>query len=183
MFGISKSALFQFMALSLAIVTSSPPAHSGEPIDVRVHNFPETQQIRGSVSIEGTTETVKREGILVPTSRRNELTELVHAGKVDTGGYTSVSVSLQGEIKSTTFSSGAIGVILIPDEEPIMRALREAKQIQFPIENVANIKSGDSDYFSAEQNHQRISFPRYRVYLYNTLNRPAEVNVYLYLKK
>ncbi len=42
---------------------------------------------------------------------------------------------------------------------------------------------GDSDYFSSELNNQRIGFSRYRVYLYNTLNRPAETNVYLYLNK
>jgi hypothetical protein len=46
---------------------------------------------------------------------------------------------------------------------------------------VCNIKSGDSEYFSSALSSERVAFPRYRVYLYDTLNRPAEANVYLYL--
>ncbi len=180
---ILKAAMIRFGALFLVIGILSPSAHAGESTDVRVNNFPETQQIKGSVSIEGSTKAIKLEGILVSTSRRNEITEMVKAGDIDTEGFTSISVSLQGEIKSTTFTSGTIGVVLIPDEKPILRALREAKQLQFPIETVSNIKSGDSDYFSSDVSNQRIGFPRYRVYLYNTLNRAAETNVYLYLKK
>lgn len=178
-----KAALYCFIVTFLVFVILSPQAHSAEPLDVRVSNFPETQQVKGSVSLEGTTKVIKREGMLVTTSRRNEITELFHGGVIETEGYTSISVSLQGEIKSITFLSGTIGVVLIPDEEPVLRALREAKQLQFPIETLCNIKSGESEYFSAMQSDQRIGFSRYKIYLYNTLNRPAEVNVYLYLKK
>ncbi len=177
------AVLRYFVVGLLAFVISSPQAHSAESLDVRVNNFPETQQVKGSVTIEGATRTVKREAILVSTSRRNELSELVHAGVIDTDGYTSISVSLQGEVKSTTFLSGTIGVILIPDEEPVLRALKEARQMQFPIETVCKIKSGDSEYFSAAQYDQHVGFSRYKMFLYNTLNRSAEVNVYLYLKK
>ena len=178
-----KKALIHSATLYFVIVMLSPLAHSGEPLDVRVKNFPETQQVRGSVAIEGTTTAIKREGMLVSPSRRNELTELFYGGKIETEGFTSISVSLQGEIKSTTFLSGTVGVILIPDEEPVLRALRDAKQIQFPIETACNIKSGDSDYFSSEQSNQRIGFSRYRIYVYNTLNRQVEANLYLYLQK
>jgi len=179
----SRMAITHFTTVLLLIFISVSLAHSGEPLDVRINNFPETQQVKGFVSIEGTTRTIKREGILLSPSRRNELSELHHAGKIETEGFRSLSVFLQGEIKSTTFLSGAIGVLLVPDEEPVLRAFKEAKQIQFPIESVCKIQSGDSDFFSCELNNQSIGFSRYRIYLYNTLNKTADVNVYLYLKK
>lgn len=155
-----------------------------ETLDVRVNNFPETQQVKGAVSIDGTTshaKSFKKEGIVVPTSRRNEPSELVFAGVVETDGFTSVTINLQGEVKSGSFTPGAIGVLLIPDEEPVLRALREAKRIQFSIESAARLNSGDSSFFNAEQVQQRIAFSRYKIYLYNTTNRTAEANVYLYL--
>jgi hypothetical protein len=68
-------------------------------------------------------------------------------------------------------------------EELILRALKESKQIQFPIEAVCTIKKGDSDYYSCEKSNQQIGFSRYRIYFYNTLNKTAEVNAYLYFKK
>lgn len=177
----SINVIVKFITLSLLIIMQPLPAHSGD--EVRVNNFPETQQIKGSVSIEGTSKTIKREGILLSPSRRNELSELLHDIKVETDGYTSVSLYLQGEIKSTTFLSGSIGVLMVPDEEPILRAFKESKQIQFPIEAVCTIKNGDSDYFSCEKSNQQIGFSRYRIYFYNTLNKTAEVNAYLYFKK
>lgn len=179
-----KAAIFHVILLCLVIAISSSLAHSAEPLDVRVKNFPDTQQVKGSVSIEGTVSHaifVKREGLLLSTSRRNELNEMFLAGVIETGGFTPISVSLQGEIKSSNFVSGTIGVVLIPDEEPIVRTFREAKQIQFPIESMCSIKSGDSEYFSSAKVDQHILFQRYRIYLYNTLNRNAEANVYLYL--
>jgi hypothetical protein len=166
------------------MITVVPMAAHANEVEVKVKNFPDTQRIKGSVSIDGTVrhaKSFKVEGVLVSSSKRNEITELIPAGIVETDGFTSISVSLQGEIKSSNFIPGAIGVLLIPDEEPILHALREAKQVQFPIETICNIKSGDSEYFSSPQSSNRVAFPRYRVYLYDTLNRPAEANVYLYL--
>ncbi len=178
------TALFLLAFLFPVFVLQSAQAQSSQTLDVNVKNFPETQQIKGSVSVDGTmshSKYFKKEGLVVPTSRRNEPRELSFAGTVETEGFTSISVSLQGEIRSDSFVPGIIGVLLIPDEEPILRSLREAKRIQFPIESVARLKSGDPTFFDSEQVQQRIAFPRYRIYLYNTLNRSVEANVYLYL--
>lgn len=166
-------------ALSLALPQLGRCAES---IEVKVNNFPRSQTVNGSVSLEGTTKAAKVEAILLPPSRRADLSEMVPAGRLDTETYTSVSLFLQGEIKSTSIPAGNIGVVLVPDEEPILRVLKEAKKIQFPLETTCSIKSGDSEYFSCESNHV-IGFPRYRIYLYNTLNKTAEVNVFLYLRK
>lgn len=177
-------ALFFLVLLSPVIVLQSAQAQSSQTLDVHVKNFPETQQIKGSVSVDGTmshSKYFKKESIVVPTSRRNEPRELSFAGIVETEGFTSISVSLQGEIRSDSFVSGTVGVLLIPDEEPILRSLREAKRIQFPIESVARLKNGDPTFFDSEQVQQRIAFPRYKIYLYNTLNRSVEANIYLYL--
>lgn len=108
---------------------------------------------------------------------------MVHAGTIETDGYTSILVNLQGEVRSDAFSPGTIGLLLIPDEKPILRTLRDAKRVQFPIECVVKTKSGDSVYFESEQLQQRISFSRYQLYFYNTSNKSVEANVYFYLSR
>jgi hypothetical protein len=178
------AAIFFVIFLFPAGAPQSSPAQSSQTLDVHIRNFPETQQVRGSVSIEGTTshsKYLKREGIVVPPSRRNELSELTFAGIVETDGFTSISLNVLGEVKSGSFSSGQIGVLLIPDEEPVLRSLREAKRVSFPLEAVANLKSGDLAYFDSEQTQQKVAFPRYKMFLYNTVNKSVEANVYLYL--
>jgi hypothetical protein len=178
-----SNVLIASIGFSLLLSMFPSPASCRDISDVKVTNFPETQKVKGSVAIEGAGKAIKREGILVSRSRRNELTELFYSGFIDTEGYTSVSLYLQGEIRSATFPSGSIGVMMIPDEEPVLRALKESGQVQFPIETVCTIKSEDSEYFSCQQVNQNIGFSRYRIYLYNTLDKPAEVSTYIYLKK
>jgi hypothetical protein len=149
--------------------------------DVQVNNFPATQQIKGSVSLEGTTKFIAKESVLVPPSQRAEVTEMIDAGTIEMDGYSSLVISLQGEMRSDVFSSGTIGVLLVPHEGSILRILRDAKRALYPIESTANTKSGASIYFESEQAQQRIAFSRYKIYLYNTTNKQAEANVYLFL--
>lgn len=178
------------------LVTLFPPsdAHAAmgqaapkgqEVQDVTVTNFPAVQVVKGSVSIDGVVSharSLKVEGLLVPTSSRDNISELFSAGIVETEGFTSMAISLQGEVKSNNFAPGTVGVILIPDEWPILRVFRERKLIQFPIECLATIKPADLvEHFSAPQCNERISFPRYKLYFYNTVNTSVETNVYLYL--
>jgi len=190
------SAIFTIFFLFLAIVPQLLQAQVSYPSDVNIKNFPETQQIKGdvhvnnfpelqqikgSVSIEGSTKFISREGLVVPTSQRAELPEMIYAGTIETDGFTSLLISLQGEMRSEVFSSGTIGVLLIPDEKPILRILREEKRVQFPIECKVHAKSGEPIYFESEQVQQRIAFARYKMYLYNTANKSVAANVYLYL--
>lgn len=159
-------------------------ARAAEPLDVRVKNFPETQRVTGTVAVDGPTShgrSAKYEGLVVPTSRPSEIGEVVYAGTVDTDGFTGVTLSLQGEVKSSNFIAGSVGAMLVPDEEPLLRVFRDAKRVEFAIEATVPLKPGATEYFSAQQPQQRVAFPRYRVYLYNTLNRTVEANVYLYL--
>lgn len=157
---------------------------SQEVQDVQVLNFPATQNVKGSVAVDGVvshSKSVKREGVLVPTSSRDNLNELINAGVLETDGFTAITLSMQGEVKSTNFAPGTVGVLLIPDEVPILRTLRERKIIQFPIECTATIKAGDPENFSAPQCHERLSFPRYRVFFYSAMNATVEANLYLQL--
>ncbi len=149
--------------------------------EVRVNNFPDVQQISGAVSVEGTTKFIKKEDLVVPTSARADLAEMVYAGTIETDGFTFLLIGLQGQIRSETFSPGTIGVVLVPDEKPILITLRDAKRIQFPIECKLSVKSGSPVFFESEQVLQRIAFARYKMYLYNTANKSVDANVYLYL--
>ncbi|OGW44166.1 MAG: hypothetical protein A2X57_10305 [Nitrospirae bacterium GWD2_57_8] len=151
--------------------------------DVQVSNFPATQQVKGSISLEGTTKFIAKDSVVVPPAQRAAVTEMVEAGIIEMDGYTSLVISLQGEMRSNVFSSGTIGVLLVPYERSILRILRDAQRAIYPIESTASTKSGDSIYFESVQAHQRIAFSRYKMYLYNTTNKQAEVNVYLDLAR
>jgi hypothetical protein len=183
MFKNASTLLPYLLGVLLLLVMLPLQGYCKEVADVRVVNFPETQRVKGSVTVEGAAKAIKTEGIILTRARRNEISELVYAGIVETEGYTAVSIYLQGEVKAATFLSGTIGVLLIPDEEPILRTLKDTKILQFPIETACAVKSEYSEYFSCEEINKNIGFPRYRIYLYNTLDKSAEVNTYLYLKK
>ena len=86
---------------------------------------------------------------------------------------------LQGEVKGGSAGAGTVGVLLIPEEEPIVRAFREARRLQFAIECTSTLKAGDPIFFNADQVQQRLTFPRYKVFLYNTTNKTVEANLFL----
>ena len=177
-----KTAAVILYCLSIAPALFSSRVHSAEKLNVHVENLPETQQIRGSVSIDGPVSHVqfmKKEAIVVPPSRRAEPSEMAHAGSIESNGFTTITLSLQGEVKGGSAGAGTVGVLLIPDEEPIVRAFRESRRLQFAIECVSNLKSGDSIFFNADQVNQRLTFPRYKVFLYNTTNKTVESNLFM----
>ncbi|MHB8844450.1 MAG: hypothetical protein ACYC7L_06830 [Nitrospirota bacterium] len=179
-----RLAMLCLCAVFIAPVLPAAPVYSAETQNVHVDNFPETQQIKGSVSIDGPVshvQFIKKEALLVPPARRAEASEMTYAGTVSAEGFTSITLSLQGEVKSGSAGTGVIGVVLIPDEGPILRAFREAKLVQYAIECVCKLKSVDPIYFSGEQVQQRLSFPRYHIYLYNTTGKTVEANLYMTL--
>jgi hypothetical protein len=168
--------------LSIVLTLIVSHAYAAETLNVRVDNWPETHQVKGSVSIEGPVSHVKfkkKEAIVVPPSRRAEPSEMAHAGSIESDGFTSIILSLQGEVKGGSAGAGTVGVLLIPDEEPIVRAFREARRLQFAIECTSTLKGGDPIYFNADQVQQRLTFPRYKVFLYNTTNKTVEANLFL----
>jgi hypothetical protein len=178
------TATVYICCLPIALALFSSNAFSADVQNVHVDNLPETLQVRGSVSIDSPVSHVqflKKEAILVAPSRRAEPAEMTHAGTVSADGFTSIILSLQGEVKSGSPGAGTAGVLLVPDEEPILRAFREARRTQYVIECSCPMKTGDSTYFNADQVQQRLSFPRYRIYLYNTTGKTLEANLYMTL--
>jgi hypothetical protein len=177
-----------WMVLAAALVvgllwSAGSPRPSGDS-QVWVTNFPELQKVGGTVSVDNFPRfgvQVKREDVVVPPLQRNDLDDSVQAAAVDTGGFSKAVLCLQGEMKGGGFRPGFVGAVLVPDEEPVVRALREARRIEFPLETAARMESGDGAYFDSGPVEVALAFPRYRVYFYNTTGRGASVNLYLYL--
>lgn len=153
--------------------------------EVLVVNIPETQKVQGQVTVEGPIRSGRawhKEGVVVPPIARHETASLVAGGILESDGFTVLDLALQGEVRGAQFRDGEVGVVLIPDVAPVMRAFHEAELLQFPLEAVATLAAGGPPFFSSEQTTLEIAFPRYRVFFYNTGNRSVEVNLYAYLK-
>ncbi len=152
--------------------------------DVNDTNFPDVQKVEGDVTVKGPlshARLVRKESIIVPPSRRGDPTQMVQAGTVTTDGFTHVVMSLQGEVSSTGYLPGLVGAVLVPDEEPVIRALNQAGRIEFPVEVAAQLVPGSGGYFDAKQASEPVGFSRYRVYLYNSSDRGVQASLYVYM--
>jgi hypothetical protein len=159
-------------------------ALSQEIQHVLVTNFPRTQQVSGTVSVEGpvrhaSLQRVKE--ILVPPVGPMETTRLIDGGTVTTDGFTGVVLSLHGQARGKTLRGGTVGAILLPEEEPIQEAFEEEGLVQFPLEVSAALEPGGARSFASSQQRLAVGFPRYRVRLYNTSDRTVTVSLYAYL--
>ncbi len=154
-------------ALLLTLAPGDTLRSQEEIQKVFVTNFPQTQQVAGTVSIDGV--------------GPKETTRLIQAGTLATDGFTAVVVGLSGQTRARTVHPGTVGVLLIPDEEPVTRAFEEEGLMQFPIEIKTPPVTGASLSFASAQERFTLGFPRYRVFLYNTTDKTATVNVYAYL--
>lgn len=179
----------KWMAVALvagAVVVVSLPAGralSQQLQRVVVENFPALQRIEGQVQVDAPIPhalTVRHLGMVVPQVRRDETTQLFAAGTVTTHGFTSVVVSLQGEVRGPFFAAGRVGVLLVPDEGPLVDVFEQRGRTDLAPEVTAPVDPGDSTFFSA-QGVVLVAFPQYRIYLYNTSGKNVDVNLYLYL--
>ncbi|MDY7094941.1 MAG: hypothetical protein SX243_18360 [Acidobacteriota bacterium] len=151
---------------------------------VFVTNLASPQPVQGEVEVQGTirhARLVSLDEAVVSPAQRFETTQLTDAGVLKTDGYTHLVLSVQGQIKGRPARDGEIGAILIPEEEPILRAFVEEGQIQLPLEVAAGIAANQEAYFSASQADLPIAFPSYRLLLYNSTDKTASVNVFAYL--
>lgn len=170
-------------AVSLLILAGAAPSQD-EILSVRVLNFPSTQQVAGSVSVEGVVRHAQMHRlaeVVVPPVRPTETTRLVQAGTIPADGFTSIILSLDGQTRGKVLQSGAIGCILIPDEESVGRAFEDEGLTPFRLDLTAPSVSGASVHFASGSERLTVAFPRYRVLLYNTTDKSASVNVYAYL--
>ena len=147
-----------------------------------VVNLQTPHPIKGQVAVEGPvthSQTIRLEDLVVSPALRSEPTRWTEAGHIRTAGFTSMVLSLHGQVKDTVFRQGDIAVVLLPDEDPILQAFTEG-EIHLPLELEATTDM-QATYFSATQPALPIAFPAYRVFLYNTTDRSAAVNLAAYL--
>jgi hypothetical protein len=148
-----------------------------------VVNLETPHPVSGEVEVRGTIRhaaVVRFSDLVVSPASPDQPTQWTDAGSVDTAGFTSLVLSLQGQVKGTLFREGEIGVILLPDEEPFQQAFREG-EVHLPLQVSTRTAPNLGAYFSASQPDLAIAFPRYRVLLFNSTDRSTTANVILYL--
>ena len=178
-------ALTLFAAAPLFLLAPGGTVRSQDEIQrTFVTNFPQTQQVAGVVSIDGVTRHASMQRlkeVQVPPVAPKETTRLIQAGTLATDGFTAIVLGLSGQTRARTVRSGTVGALLIPDEEAVTRAFEEEGLMHFPIEIKSSPVTGGSLSFASAQERHTLGFPRYRVFLYNTTDKTATVNLYAYL--
>ena len=129
----------------------------------------------------------------IPHSRLLRMTDIVAApatreepglwsevGVVDTAGFSTAVLSLHGQLRGSTSGGGAVVLVLVPEEENVLRALAEGEP-HLTLDASAEPLPGDTLYFSGASERLALGFPAYRVFVYNTTERSASVDVYVYL--
>lgn len=175
------------LALGVALLVVQVPAHrpAAQDLDrVIVTNFPDVQRVAGSVQVAAPipqSELARRLDVIVPPVERAATTQLVEAEAVDAAGFTHVVLALRGEVQGNLTREGTAGAILVPDEEPVLRALLEEGRYEFPLEVQAAVDRAGRGHFASQQPRYALGFPRYRLFLYNTADRSVEADVYVYL--
>lgn len=160
------------------------PLVAEEAREVFVVNLPQVQQIEGGVRLTAPapqTELVSLQEVIVSPVDPSDTTGLIAGGTLDTSGFVAVVLSLGGQVKADFFREGTIGAVLVPDERLVREAFDEAGRVLFPLRVEASASPGDGPYFASEHPSQQLGFPRYRVYFYNTTDRPASVTLWAYL--
>lgn len=151
---------------------------------VIVQNFPEIQPIEGEVQI-GEPIPLSRQitfnDLLLPPIRREETTRYVQAGIIEAEGFTEIVLSLHGQVRGSVTREGSVGVILLPDEEPIVQAFNEEGLVHFSLEAVADGIVPKAAYFASEQPRYTLGFRRYRVLLYNSTDKTTDVDLYAFM--
>jgi len=183
----SKVAVLALTILSGVLLLGQISPVKGQEAEIQrvlVTNFPERQQVAGTVSVEGpvrhsTLQRVKE--VLVPPVEPKEIGRLIDGGILTMDGFTSAVLSLNGQAKGKILRSGTVGAILIPEEETVIRAFEEEGLAQFPLEVSASLSTGASRSFASTPVRLTVAFPRYRVRLYNTSDKSVTVGLFAYL--
>lgn len=118
--------------------------------------------------------------VVVAPARRDEPGLWTDVGVIETDGFTSVVLGVHGQLRGSTAGRGAISLVLVPDEDTILQALADG-EVHLELEARVDPVPADTLYFSGRSDNLPIGFPSYRVFLYNTTERSASVNVFAYL--
>lgn len=178
-------AVLAAAALVAVVVVAQAPVRSADPPErVIVTNFPEVQRVSGRVTVPEPvpqSALVRRLDVIVPPIDRAATTQLVEAGILDAAGFTHAVLSLRGEVQGNLVRDGVVGVVLVPDEDPVVRAFHEQGRFDFALEVEAPVLREARGWFASEQPRHALGFPSYRIYLYNSSDRSVEADVFVYL--
>jgi len=179
--GRPGSSLVVLALLALTMLLGSS-AHAQD--QVWVVNFPDQQTVSGDVRISEpvpVSRIQRFEDVVVTAVSRQQTSQLVLAGTLETAGFSTVVLSLAAEIQGTVPRTAEIGVILVPEEDVALRALKDG-YLLFPIEVTAKVPAEAPPYVASTPEKHELAFPRYRVYLYNSGKRTARVQVFALLR-
>jgi len=166
--------------LLLLVTVAWPTAAQAQEGWISISNFPEVQNVTGGIEVAApipSNEMVRFSDIGVTTVQRHQSMRLIPGGVLETGPFTSVSLSLAGLVEGTPDESATIGAVLVPDEDFVLDALKEGVFL-FPIEITLTIPKDSLPYVGTRPETHQLSFPRYRVYFYNSGQRTVKVQLY-----
>ena len=177
--------VFAAVLILLTLIVFPPwgTSLSQPPTEVSVINLPHVQKIEGEVKVRGVIRQAalhRRLDLIVPSVAREDITDLIEADTITTDGFSQITVSLHGEARSPVEQEGWIGVVLIPDETSVWEILNDRGAFHFPIEVKSKLEPRGPTDFDVQHRFD-LGFGRYKVFLYNSSDRTADVNVYLYL--
>jgi hypothetical protein len=117
-----------------------------------------------------------------PVARENT-TQLVEAGTIQTDGFKELVFSFGGEFKEAVPDRGRVGAILIPDHPVFEHLLTNEGRIVFPLEVAVGISPQTGNIFVSEQIVANVAFPAYRIYMYNETSSSASVSLFVYRRR
>ncbi|MCP4203624.1 MAG: hypothetical protein GY769_17020 [bacterium] len=180
---MTRSCLSILLLLALVAATAHPITAEEEAERVLVVNLPGIQTVDGTVEVAGPISQTKLFSLtqeVVSPVGPEQTTDMVLAGTLQSAGFGTAVLSLAGQIRAAFYQPGRVGAILVPDVQPAQSAFLEEGQLLFPLRVEADAATEGGIYFSSDQPLFRLGFDRYRVYFYNTTDRPATVSLFAY---
>ena len=99
--------------------------------------------------------------VVVAPATRDETGLWTDVGSIETEGFTSVVLSLHGQLRGSTGGFGTVALVLVPEEENVLRAFAEG-EVHLELEATAE-PPPNALYFSGASEALPIGFPSYRV--------------------
>lgn len=100
-------------------------------------------------------------------------------GVLNTGGFTRAMLSLGADLPGSR-EGGRLGVIMIPDQPWALEAMLMGRPV-FPLEAEVRVARDVSGPVAAMPFEHPISFPKYRVFVYNSSDKPLVGQLFVYL--
>jgi len=169
---------------AVLVIALAPIVVDAQDESIRISNLPEIQAVTGSVTVAEPVPSnnfVRYLDTTVTTVPRRTTQRLIAGGVLETDGFTSVVLSLGGFVEGAPPEQATIGVILVPDEDFIIAALKEGVYL-FPIEVTMTIPQESLPYVAALPKAHNLAFPRYRIYFFNTGPRTVKAQLYAFLR-